>query len=274
MNPFTAQLTEALEFLEYEKRRKKSYSSINQHRSALSLILPEDFGNNPIVKRFMRGIFRHNPPAARYKVTWDPKVVLNYLETLGNNQDLGLLGLTKKLATLLALASGQRLQTLHSIRVEEITFGRESVRIYISDLIKTSNPKTCQPCIDLQYFTNNIKICVATTLADYVERTSHLREEDSTYLFISTTAPHRRASRDSIGRWIKGTLKEAGIDTHRFSAHSTRHASTSAAARKCLSWETIRNAAGWSSTSQMFARFYNLPLSENASEFTQAVFFD
>lgn len=42
----------------------------------------------------MRGIFRHNPPAARYKVTWDPKVVLNYLETFGNNQDLGLLDLT------------------------------------------------------------------------------------------------------------------------------------------------------------------------------------
>ncbi|KYM99018.1 hypothetical protein ALC62_10253 [Cyphomyrmex costatus] len=42
-----------------------------------------------------------------------------------------------------------------------------------------------------------------------------------------------------------------------FSAHSTRHASTSLAARKGLSLDLIKRAAGWSGDSQIFARFYN-----------------
>lgn len=56
-----------------------------------------------------------------------------------------------------------------------------------------------------------------------------------------------------------------------FSAHSTRHAATSAAYVKGISLETIRRTAGWSQGSQMFARVYNRPI-ETKEEFAKAVF--
>ena len=56
----------------------------------------------------------------RYVATWDPQIVLDYSERMGNN--LTLLDLTHKCATLLALTSYQKVSTLHSLEVNDIRF--------------------------------------------------------------------------------------------------------------------------------------------------------
>lgn len=56
-------------------------------------------------------------------------------------------------------------------------------------------------------------------------------------------------------------LADSGVNT---SAYSTRHAATSAANRKGVSWDVIRNCAGWSQRSHTFASFYNIPLCKKA----------
>ena len=48
------------------------------------------------------------------------------------------------------------------------------------------------------------------TLSRYLERTRLLRT--SSKLFIATVRPHGSVSKDTIGRWIKATLKMAGVD--------------------------------------------------------------
>lgn len=48
-------------------------------------------------------------------------------------------------------------------------------------------------------------------------------------MLISYANPHGPVSRDSVARWIKQSMKSAGIDTSVFKSHSTRSASTSAA---------------------------------------------
>ena len=55
-------------------------------------------------------------------------------------------------------------------------------------------------------------------------------------------------------------LQECGIDTHEFTAHSTRHAATSAAFKKVVSVDVIRSTAGWTNESKVFAKFYNTPI--------------
>ena len=57
-------------------------------------------------------------------------------------------------------------------------------------------------------------------------------------------------------------LKKSGIDTSVFTAHSTRHASTSTAARNGADIETIRRAAVRSEKTSVFARRLNRPLTE------------
>ncbi|KYB24806.1 hypothetical protein TcasGA2_TC032277 [Tribolium castaneum] len=62
----------------------------------------------------------------------------------------------------------------------------------------------------------------------------------------------------------------AGINTSIFSAHSTRHASSSAALRKGISLDVIHKTAGWSEKSQTFAKTYNLPLAAE-NDFAKAI---
>ncbi|EZA57491.1 hypothetical protein X777_02393 [Ooceraea biroi] len=90
--------------------------------------------------------------------------------------------------------------------------------------------------------------------------------------FVSYRKPHNSVSSQTLGRWVKEILEAAGINVSIFSAHSTRHASTSYAARKGINIDEICRTAGWSKTSQVFARFYNRPVIADPS--FQAVILD
>lgn len=255
-----ATIQEVLMFFQNELDTKLSkFGTFNQHRAALSLILPIDLGANILIRRFLKGVYRIRPPKPRYDVTWDPVVVINYIKALKNNDDLNLLQLSKKLTMLLALSTGHRLQTLHLIKIENICFDLNGVRIHIPDFIKTSRRNGLQPFFEFSFFEER-QVCVATTLLAYIERTADVRLCSEEYLLISSKEPYRRASRETLGRWIRDILKKSGINTDIFSAHSTRHAVTSAANRAGVSWDTIRKSAGWSTFSSTFARFYNRPL--------------
>ena len=95
------------------------------------------------------------------------------------------------------------------------------------------------------------------TLSRYLERTRLLRT--SSKLFIATVRPHGSVSKDTIGRWIKATLKMAGVDVEVFKPHSTRAGATSAALRKGVPVSDILKVAGWSKETT-FACFYNKPI--------------
>lgn len=76
---------------------------------------------------------------------------------------------------------------------------------------------------------------------------------------------------DTLSRWVKTLLSRSGINISEFSSHSTRHASTSTAKRNGVGIDVIRATAEWSKDSQVFAKFYNLPLMEEHSTFANAV---
>ena len=86
-------------------------------------------------------------------------------------------------------------------------------------------------------------------LKEYLRRTKDLRVGKE--LFITFVKPHRHASRDTISRWIKEVLNMAGIDTTKFSAHSSRSASKSAAFDRDVPLDNILQAAVWSSQKTM-----------------------
>ncbi|ODM94400.1 putative enzymatic polyprotein, partial [Orchesella cincta] len=90
--------------------------------------------------------------------TWDVDIVLSYIEKLPDNSDLDLRTLSIKLVTLLALASGQRVQTLSLIRVTNIRFSSRGVEIPITDRIKTSRPGK-QLVLSLPAFSKD-RLCV------------------------------------------------------------------------------------------------------------------
>jgi len=151
-------------------------------------------------------------------------------------ESLSLTDLTIRPALLLALSTAQRGQTLSKISLPNIHFTYVGVEVAITDLIKTSKPGVAQPLLRLPYFDNH-KLCVASTLQSYLDRTNGLRGNCSS-LFITTRPLHQRASLDSLRRWLKAGLMKFGVSSS-FGAHSTRHAATSGAFQKGVSVDEI-----------------------------------
>ena len=55
------------------------------------------------------------------------------------------------------------------------------------------------------------QLCVVTFIQEYVKRTNVLRK-GSTQLLLSYFKPHQPVSTETIGRWLKTALKNAGIE--------------------------------------------------------------
>ena len=216
----------------------------------------------------MKGIFKNNPPAPRYHTTWDLSPVLSYLSSLSKPNQSSLKTLTLKLAMLIALVSAQRGQSLHMLDIQFMKERDSFFEFALPEHIKQSRPGYKVPSVLLQAFPADQSLCVFTHLKDYLQRTKCLRGTE-TKLFISHAKPHHRASRDTISRWIRSVMAEAGIDVTTFKPHSTRAAAASKAKNVSLPVKEILDTAGWSSD-RTFDRFYNKPF-QKAGGFATSV---
>ncbi|KAJ8910797.1 hypothetical protein NQ315_004522 [Exocentrus adspersus] len=169
------------------------YGSFNSHRSALSLVLPGKIGEDPLIKRCLKGVFRLRSSTPRYNVTWDPAQIKLPSDSLKQ--------VSFKLVTLLCLSTGQRLQTISLIEVSNIKRTGSGLQIFIPDLIKTSGPYNSQLCLDLPYFTEKPNLCVASLLNEYLQRTQCYRRNND-FLFL-TLQPHGVATKQTLSRWVK-----------------------------------------------------------------------
>lgn len=270
INMHNAEVGTIIAFLnELFETNNLTYATVNAHKSALSLILNISISDEILIKRFLKGIFRIKPNFPRYSTTWDPKDVLNHIEIWYPLNQLSLEKLVKKLVMLILLASGQRIQTISKINLKNISQTEEGVVIYITDILKTSNPNRKQPNLKFNFFDNRPGLCVARTLIHYLEITKPLRKNEE-YLILTYKKPYHKATTQSISRWIKDVLTRSGIDIQIFKSHTTRHASTSAAYRSGISIDVIKNTVGWTKNSEVYTKFYNRPL-QNELNFIESI---
>lgn len=270
VDPFSPNVNIILEFLASLYRKGLGYSAINTARSALSSFfgtceLEVSIGKHYLVKRFMRGIFLLRPSLPRYQFTWDVNKVLTYLQQFSLTADLKIL--TMKVVMLLSLLAAQRTQTLHLIDVRQITFTDNGVKIRISALIKQSRPGYHLPELSFEKYPDK-SLCVVSFLKQYISITEPFRGNE-TALFLSYLSPHKAVTKDTIARWIKTVMNNAGIDINIFRAHSVRSASVSHASKCRVPLDTILRTAGWSREST-FRKYYDKPIT-NDTVFAEAV---
>lgn len=269
-NVFDGSPPHVVSFLSEQFDKGASYGTLNSHRSALSLFLGNNLASDDCIKRLLKGAFKLRPSLPKYSSTWDPQLVLRHICKWIPNDKLDLEKITKKLVILLALCTAHRVQTFSLIKINNIKFNSNGIEIVINDIIKTSGIGRDQPVLLLPYFRENLAICPATTLVDYMSATKDLRPSSINHLLITVKRPHKNATAQSISRWIKQTLCDSGVDTAVYGAHSTRHAATSTARAAGLSVDLIRKTAGWTPSSQAFAKFYNRPIVQE-SNFAESV---
>lgn len=268
---FSPSIQDVLHFLSEVKIKGASYGKLNTYRSAISLITKDHLGSHPLISRFMKGTFRERPIKPKYRMTWDVSAVLEKLKEYYPPKDLGLQNLSEKLVMLLLLTTGHRLQTIWSIKINNLKEAPDGYWADIDKLLKTTRPGSASPLLFLPKFSATPELCVFATLKEYLKQTRDKRGEIQE-LFITSTRPFKAASKDTLSRWVKNVLQASGVDTTQFTAHSTRHASTSTALAKGVDIETIRRTAGWSASSQIFQRYYNVPIVPDQRLFSQALF--
>ena len=147
VDPLTITKNLMLDFLTVKFNEGASYGTINTIRSALSELSGSDLGKNPLICRFMTGVYKLRPTFPRYQERWDVGQVLSTLESWFPLSDLSLQDLTLKTIILVALTSAHRAQTFASIKLSDIHGSDSGVKITITEIIKTSAPGKKQPLV-------------------------------------------------------------------------------------------------------------------------------
>ena len=255
-----ASVQQGLAFLQYLLTLGLGYSVINTARSALSalIILPSGstFGSHTDVMLFMRGVFNIKPIQPKYVSTWDPTQVLNFLESWNPASAISLEKLTLKVVVLILLVTGQRPQIVHKLNITNLKTGTDTheFALELTDF-KQGRVNYKPNTILLRAYPPNKRLCVFHYLSIYLQRTALLRK-DNTQMILAFKRPYKPASPNTISRWIKCVLQQAGVDVETFSAGSTRSASTSKARQQGAPIQQILDMGGWSRETT-FNKFYN-----------------
>ena len=290
-----ASVTEGVNYLSHLFEQGEQYGYIAGTRSALSAILPnvdgKTFGNQELVQRTLRGIYKLRPSFPRYLVIYDANIVLDYMRSLPSNKDLLLEVLTKKLVTLLCLLSGSRAQMVPALDLHHMLVDPSGRYVFnIRQLIKTSKPGRHIAPLEFWSFPHEKKLCVVDCLDEYITRTVSIRSDPVPKrtsvvpkraclvpkrtskptkpttppkpLIVRFTTPFSPVGKATIARYVKDFLGDAGIDVTVFTAHSTRSASTSLGSNMGMSFKDIAKAAGWWQEST-FQKYYNKPIVTN-----------
>ena len=100
--------------------------------------------------------------------------------------------------------------TLGYLKVANMYFTDTEVTFTFDEILKHSRPSYKQKPLIFKAFTSR-DLFPAATLLIYLEH--RLPVSHCSALFIATVKPHEKASKDSISRWIKLTMSEAGINS-------------------------------------------------------------
>lgn len=247
-----------------------SASSINIARSALSLFLSYDFNikEDSTVLRLFKYFYKERPSRPKYFVYWPVKDLLNYLSELHPPSALSLKQLTLKTLALVALTSSDRGQTIHAMNIENTALNDDGIQFVIFDRLKHTR-RVHKPKIIKCISSDIPSLNVSDYVTSYMNKTFSLRakyvaegNEKPSQLFLSW-ATKRPVTKQTLSRWLRMTLKDAGIDSEQFGGHSYRGAGLSYAANQGASLSQIVSTGCWTNA-DTFKRFYFAP--ESTSE--------
>jgi integrase len=275
INMYKATVAQGLNFLQTLVTDNKGYSAVNTARSALSSVLRyggTTFGQQPDVQLFMKGVYNQRPPVPRYTRIWDVDVVLVLLKAWSPADKLTLDKLTMKVVVLLLLVTGQRPQIFRGLRVDQMEVSGSSFVFDVDNsCLKQGRLGYKLEPIRLVKYAPDRRLCIYRYLTVYLRRTLDHRAGHK-QLILTCKKPYGPATVNTIARWIKLVLKEAGVNVGEYKPGSVRHASTSMAKAQGVPIGEILASGGWSGSS-VFAKYYNKPI-EGKKQFANKVLGD
>ena len=266
-NPTSCPVEIVINFLAMLKDKGRKYQTICGYRSAISRYhcgqgsMP--LGEAKLVKRITKACFNLAPPIPKYSNMWNADVLMGYLAKQYPHSDLSLRDLGIKAAALISILSLSR-QSSVAVLAPDFQVVENEIAIPILGLEKTSRPGHLRGEVLLPAGSDYPPLSLHLCLSDYLERTEHMRAyyekaEGSRppYMFISNVKSYQSVSSSTLAKWLLSAMKNAGIDTACYKAHSARSAGASSMRNKGFSLAQVLSRGYWSDKSRTFHIFYD-----------------
>mgnify|MGYP001553102007 CR=1 FL=1 len=272
VDPHSPSIQECTRFIDILRRKLNlKYSALCTAKAAINSIANIDgkpAGAHPDFKMYMAGVAQLLPRIPRYSLIWDHNQVLDCLRAWSPNKELTKLKLAMKLLVLLLLVTGQRVQTMNYLHLDDMQLSKCECKFLVTENLKHSRGNGPATEVMLKSFPTDRRICPITCLKAYLKRTQPSR--NSRYLFVTSVPPYKRVSHDTLSRWVRTTLTCSGIDTSKFGPHSTRAASASAAAKAGVPIQSILKQGTWKSANT-FTTWYQKPIYDPGLSYQNAI---
>ncbi|KAG0975500.1 hypothetical protein G6F28_012905 [Rhizopus arrhizus] len=250
VDPTEYNQTNVLNFLVAHQRF--SVSHLNGFRSSIAsvfrILYPEHMpiANQEQIQAFFATKRRsevHIPSTSQLE-TWDmDKMVLFLLSTWADSSLLSLYDLQLKTIALLCLATMARPRSdMGRLQHRDIIFTFQDCSTSSSSAltgvtIHFRKPKETQVKTSKFGVLQDIRLCPASTLHLFIQKTNHLRESlpvDHTLFLAYIDKPAQVSSirPSTLSNWVKLLMDKSGVDTTKFKAHSIRSASSTKAIEK------------------------------------------
>ena len=149
------------------------YSTVNLHRSAISKYHQgfngQPIGIHPLIRQAIKSVFRQNPPLPKYKLTFDAKIVFDYISGLPHNSQLSLKVLSHKTLILLIYSTLSRVSSLQRIG-PDIVENRDSLILHLHSIEKQGRPGKLRGYIAVEKFNEDSHLCPVAAIVEYKSR--------------------------------------------------------------------------------------------------------
>lgn len=279
------EIASVLEFLHEGMEMGLAASTLKVQVAALSVFLERQLSREPLIIRFFKALARARPIPFKFFPRWDLSVVLRGLikGPFEPPEEASIRLWSLKIVLLVAVTSARRVSELQALSIREpfcyIFPDRVVLKTDPGFLPKVASAFHREQEIILPTFCPNPSsakersfhsLDVRRCLLHYIEITKDFRRSDSLFVLFSGPRKGYRASKSTIGRWLRMAISEAykasGAEPPKgVVAHSTRAVATSWAERAGASPGRICKAATWTSFST-FTRHYRLDLLSAAEQ--------
>ena len=264
-NPSVAELTNYVANLAQRNLKGRTVATyLNSIASQLAL-LGCFAASDPVVRRAIRGACQMRPSKAKYAEFWDPKVLCDYIESLGENETMSIVELMDKVNALMHIGFAARSSCLVHIDLNLSAFVDGGLRIAFGGARKQTAPGNLPDQVFLPRA--NRLLCPVAAVHELLHATEAWRQRDTSKpdrpyqpqyngLFLAQHKPHQNLIADSIARRFHLLMGAAGIDTDKYGAHSARGATATKLIQQGATVDEAMRVGGWSSV-KVFRDFYN-----------------
>jgi hypothetical protein len=228
----------------------------------------QKLAESPPIKAFFKA-HKRKQPVIKKKTDeiWDVKIMVNWLRTWGLNEDLELEKLQLKVMMLLCLFTfGRPRSDIGRIQhgdIEWVYENSNNTNTLTGVRILMREPKEAQQkYATISTLPNQQNMCVVSTLQTFINKTASIRthlESDHT-LFLAyinhPTKPPGNIHPKTVAQKLKQVMEQAGIDTIKYTAHSIRSASATAAYEAGIKKKDIKRHGNWSLKANTLETYY------------------